>query len=104
MENKTLIYCWIQGGDSSFHVDTDPETRISQLKAAIFAKKRHSLGEIDPDDLKLYVANIDDTDEERNDFVFEDNERLAGSDKINEHFPAGFPRKKIHFAVKRPSK
>jgi hypothetical protein len=100
---STRVFCWICGDESSFPVYISPEETIGDLKEAILAKEP-STSVTSASQLKLCLANIPDTDEERSDFVFEDNERLAGSDKINEHFPAGFPGKKIHFAVKWPSK
>jgi hypothetical protein len=62
MENKKAIICWVHSEDSSFQVDICPEKTIYQLKKAIVEEKRNRFREIDPDELKVYVAMIPDTD------------------------------------------
>jgi hypothetical protein len=100
MESKTFIFCWVHDGGSPFPVDIDPEKTIGRLKEAIVAKNRNSFGEIDPNELKLYIANIRDTKEAMGSFTFAALNVLRGSEKINLHFREGFPKNTIHFAIK----
>jgi hypothetical protein len=103
MESKETIICWIYNDKSSFHVDICPEKTISHLKEAILAKEP-SISVTSASQLELCVANIRDTKAVRKEFAFKDDETLEGTDEINEHFPTGFPKKTIHFAIKRPGK
>jgi hypothetical protein len=104
MENKTSIFCWILGGDSSFPVDIDTEKTIGHLKKAIVEENPHTFGAIDPRLLELYVANIDDTEEAMGSFSFDGLKVLRGSDEIKKHFLRGFAKNTIHFAIERPGK
>jgi hypothetical protein len=104
MENKKAIICWVHSEDSSFQVDICPEKTIYQLKKAIVEEKRNRFREIDPDELKVYVAMIPDTEEAMESFSFEGLNVLRGSDEIDEHFPKGFTKKTIHIAIKPPGK
>jgi hypothetical protein len=104
MENKTSIFCWILGGDSSFPVDIDTEKTIGHLKKAIVEEKPNSFRGIDPDELQVYVANIDDTEEAMESFSFGVLKVLPGSRKISKVIKDELLDKDIYFVIKPPGK
>jgi hypothetical protein len=104
MENKTSIFCWILGGDSSFPVDIDTEKTIGHLKKAIVEENPHTFGAINPRLLELYVANIDETEEAMGSFSFGVLKVLPGSRKISKVIKDELLDKDIYFVIKPPGK
>jgi hypothetical protein len=104
MENKTSIICWVHGEKSSFYVDIDPEETITHLKEAVVGKKPNRFRGIDPDELEISVANIDETEEAMESFSFGVLKVLPGSRKISKVIKDELLDKDIYFVIKPPGK
>jgi hypothetical protein len=97
------IFCWVQDDDFPFLVDIDSNKTIGHLKESILAKKPN-LSITDASTLQLCVADIPDTDTDREQFSFEDRKVLPGSDELSYVFKDGPPKKRhIHIAIKKPN-
>lgn len=90
----TLIY-WVLGDEHSFTVEISPDNLIGQLQRAIADDFKVNIRQ-----LELYISNIQDTTEERQNFKFEDHKVLRGSIKISTGFNSGFLEGCIHVAIK----
>jgi hypothetical protein len=102
MSNETQIVCWVHGETFSFEVHIDPTKTITALQRAIAQTNPNTFGSLDARLVDLYVANIRDTEEERNRFAFPDVQQLNGANRITAHFPDGFKEETIHFVIKGP--
>jgi hypothetical protein len=102
MSNKKQIVCWVHGDTFPFQVHIDPKKTIMDLQHAIAQTNPNTFGSFDARLVDLYVAKISDTKAERNSFAWPDDQELAGTDTITDHFAKGFKKKTIHFAIKRP--
>lgn len=105
---ETTLICWVHGDPRSFAIDIDRNKTIAHLQNAIVTYNPNLFNNFDSKDLQICVANIPDTKKARNEFVFEVDDNISGSDTvqdiITDHFQGSLPGRKIHLAVKRPGK
>lgn len=102
----TLICC-VYGDPSPFPIDIDQNKTIGHLKQAIVIHDLNLFTGVAVRQLEICAANIPDTKEARNEFIFKDDDALPVSDTIqdviDDHFKGSLPRKTIHFVIKRPT-
>ena len=95
------LFCWVLGGRRPFPIVIDGNKTVSDLTKAIIARTPWSSSVAQ--DLQLCLANIPDTRDARNKFVFEDSD-LPGSMMLSEVFPGQLPENHIHLIIKEPGK
>jgi hypothetical protein len=102
MANQKRVICWFYNDQNPFSVQIDPDKTTTELKDVIVEKYHERLGTILPHFYYLYLVNIPDTQEARENFSFAERNVLRRLEKIIQHFWEGFLEKTIQFALEPP--
>ena len=98
------LFCWFIGENSAFRVVIGRDDFVDDLKYSLTHRKFRRMQGIDDDELKLFQANIPDTDEQREAFKSEGLKSLPGSKKIATLFDGDPSEDTIHVAILAPGK
>lgn len=102
--DMVTLFCWVIGESSSFRVDIRRNGFVDDLKAALINKKSRYWGTMETTELKVFLANIPDTDERRRAYRSQRHtyKALAGSKKLASLFENDPPEDTIHVAILAP--